>query len=146
MSEPWLLGCETLRHLEFNLSATDATVSDCRLDSLTLTWVQLWPHWLEINGTHHSPMWSMECSHICLFLIIHPAITTILAKIKQSGVAHYFGNTAHWKLISCRGRLPNPPTDLLIFPIFKAQLPRTYHWRCRLLKIMIFLLFFHPKT
>jgi len=43
-----------------------------------------------------------------LFLIIHPVIITILAKIKHRGVAHYVGNTAHQKLISCGGSPTNP--------------------------------------
>lgn len=38
---------------------------------------------------------------MCLFLIIYPVIITILAKIKHTHIAHYLGNTAYQKLISC---------------------------------------------
>lgn len=77
---------------------------------------------------------------ICLFLIIYPVIITILAKITRTHIAHYLGNTAHRKLISCWGRLPNPdwPWDI---PITMSQCLResllsylswnTHHWFMR---------------
>lgn len=80
--------------------------------------------------------WSQNVT-ICLFLIIYPVIITILAKIKHTHIAHYLGNTAHQKLISCWGRLPNPdwPSDI---PITMGQCLRegllsylswnTHHW------------------
>lgn len=59
---------------------------------------------------------------MCLFLIIYPVIITILAKIKHTHthIAHYLGNTAYQKLISCWGRLSNPdwPWDI---PITMSQ-------------------------
>lgn len=65
------------------------------------------------------------CGHICLFLIIHLVILTILAKIKHSSIAHYFGNTARQKLISCGGKLTNPRLTFWYFyypgPMFKAS-------------------------
>lgn len=64
---------------------------------------------------------------ICLFLIIYPVIITILAKITRTHIAHYLGNTAHRKLISCWGRLPNPdwPWDI---PITMSQCLREAYW------------------
>lgn len=88
---------------------------------------QLWSTRLEdISVTAYAAVVCRTCSHICLFLIIHPVILTILAKIKHSSIAHYFENTARQKLISCGGKLTNPRLTFWYFyyygPVFKASL------------------------
>lgn len=56
---------------------------------------------LQGNATASSCIGGLWNVIVCLFLIIYPVIITILAKIKHTHIAHYLGNTAHQKLISC---------------------------------------------